>query len=76
MPAWIFGVSSDEVLEITAAYQGQYYPDYAYNHPLFTANGKIYSDATVSEFINQITFIILLNSYNTAFLLCFIIIVS
>lgn len=34
---------------------GQYYPDYAYNHPLFTANNKIYSDATISEFIHQIT---------------------
>ena len=23
---------------------GQYYPDYAYNHPLFTPEYKIYSD--------------------------------
>ena len=34
---------------------GQYYPDYAYNHPLFTPNYKIYSDSTVSEFIGQIS---------------------
>ena len=34
---------------------GQYYPDYAYNHPLFTAGYKIYSDSTVSEFIGEIS---------------------
>ena len=34
---------------------GQYYPDYAYNHPLFTPGYKIYSDSTVSEFIGQIS---------------------
>lgn len=34
---------------------GQYYPDYAYAHPLFTPNHHIYSDATVSRFLNRIT---------------------
>jgi hypothetical protein len=34
---------------------GQYYPDYAYNHPLFTENMKIYSDASVSDFLRSIT---------------------
>ena len=34
---------------------GQYYPDYAYNHPLFTDRMKIYSDTKVSDFINSIT---------------------
>lgn len=34
---------------------GQYYPDYAYNHPLFTPGYKLYSDSTVSEFIGQIS---------------------
>ena len=34
---------------------GQYYPDYAYNHPLFTRGMKIYSDSKVSDFINSIT---------------------
>ena len=34
---------------------GQYYPDYAYNHPLFTPEYKIYSDSTVSKFISQIS---------------------
>lgn len=34
---------------------GQYYPDYAYNHPLFTDNMKLYSDSKVSDFISRIT---------------------
>jgi transposase len=33
----------------------QYYPDYAYNHPLFTQGMRIYSDSKVSEFLNSIT---------------------
>jgi hypothetical protein len=34
---------------------GQYYPAYAYNHPLFTDDMKIYSDSTVSDFLHAIT---------------------
>lgn len=34
---------------------GQYYPDYAYNHPLFTENMKIYSDSKVSAFLKSLT---------------------
>lgn len=34
---------------------GQYYPDYAYNHPLFTDRMKVYSDSKISSFINSIT---------------------
>lgn len=34
---------------------GQYYPDYAYNHPLFTDGMRIYSDSKVSEFLSTIT---------------------
>lgn len=34
---------------------GQYYPDYAYSHPLFTEGMKVYSDSKVSRFINGIT---------------------
>lgn len=34
---------------------GQYYPDYAYNHPLFTKGMRIYSDATVSDFLSSVT---------------------
>lgn len=39
---------------ITENNAGQYYPDYAYNHPLFTEGMRIYSDAKVSMFINGI----------------------
>ena len=34
---------------------GQYYPDYAFNHPLLTYGMKVYSDSKVSDFINSIT---------------------
>lgn len=40
---------------VTENNAGQYYPDYAYNHPLFTAGSRIYSDSTVSEFMHQIS---------------------
>jgi len=33
----------------------QYYPDYAFNHPLFTDDMKIYSDSTVSRFLRSVT---------------------
>lgn len=33
----------------------QYYPDYTYNHPLFTEKMKQYSDSRVSDFLNSIT---------------------
>lgn len=33
----------------------QYYPDYTYNHPLFTEKMKQYSDSTVSDFLNAVT---------------------
>ena len=39
---------------ITENNAGQYYPDYAYNHPLLTDSMKIYSDTKVSRFINGI----------------------
>jgi len=34
---------------VTENNAGQYYPDYAYNHPLFIPDYKIYSDSTVSK---------------------------
>lgn len=34
---------------------GQYYPDYAFNHPLFSKNMHIYSDSKVSRFLNSVT---------------------
>lgn len=32
----------------------QYYPDYAYNHPLFTDGMKVYSDSKISSFLRDI----------------------
>lgn len=33
----------------------QYYPDYAFNHPLFSNNMHIYSDSKVSDLLNSMT---------------------
>jgi len=52
---------------ITENNAGQYYPDYAYNHPLFTESMRLYSDAKVSDFLNRITVdqsIAFLNDWN------------
>lgn len=40
---------------ITENNAGQYYPDYAFNHPLFTRGMRIYSDSKVSDFLNDLT---------------------
>ena len=40
---------------ITENNAGQYYPEYGYNHPLFSNGMKIYSDSKVSEFLSGIT---------------------
>lgn len=32
----------------------QYYPDYAYNHPLFTEKMKVYSDSKISSFLRDV----------------------
>lgn len=34
---------------------GQYYPDYAYNHSLFTDGMKVYSDSKGSDFLHRIS---------------------
>lgn len=34
---------------------GQYYPDYAFNHPLLTEDMRVYSDTKVSSFLSSIT---------------------
>ena len=39
---------------ITESNASQYYPDYAYNHPLFTKGMRIYSDSKVSRFLTSI----------------------
>lgn len=40
---------------ITEGNVAQYYPDYAYNHPLFTTNMRMYSDARLSDFFRKVT---------------------
>ena len=40
---------------VTENNAGQYYPDYAYNHPLFTPEFNIYSDSTISRFLQEIS---------------------
>ena len=40
---------------ITENNAGQYYPDYAFNHPLFTRGMRIYSDSKVSDFLNHLS---------------------
>ena len=40
---------------VTEDNAGQYYPDYAYNHSLFTESMKVYSDSKVSDFLHGIT---------------------
>lgn len=34
---------------------GQYYPDFAYNHPLFSDNMRIFSDSKVCRFLKSVT---------------------
>ena len=57
-----FGTKASGMLLDLAAYSivtennaAQYYPDYAYNHPLFTTDMRCYSDATISDFLKSIT---------------------
>jgi len=57
----LFGIDGGFLLDL-AAYSiicennaGQYYPDYAFNHPLLTEAMKIYSDSKVSSFLHSIT---------------------
>lgn len=39
---------------ITEDNAAQYYPEYAYNHPLFTEDMRIYSDSTISAFLREV----------------------
>lgn len=50
---------------ITESNAAQYYPDYAYNHPLFTQDMKSYSDSTISDFLRTVS-----ESQRQAFLDC------
>ena len=40
---------------VTENNAAQYYPDYAYNHPLFTADMRVYSDSKISGFLRDIS---------------------
>lgn len=40
---------------VTENNAGQYYPDYAYDHPLFSQGMRIYSDSTISRFLKAVT---------------------
>ena len=57
-----FGTRNSGLILDLAAYSiitennaAQYYPDYAYNHPLFTPNMKAYSDSTISDFLRDLS---------------------
>jgi len=57
----IIGKDSGLLLDL-AAYSivcennaGQYYPEYAFNHPLFTAGMRMFTDSKVSAFLSSIT---------------------
>lgn len=57
-----FGARSSGLILDLAAYSiitennaAQYYPDYAYNHPLFTPNMRAYSDSTISDFLRDLS---------------------
>lgn len=57
----IFGDSSGLILDLLCCIivsednAGQYYPDYARNHPLFTKGMRVVSDPTVSRLLSGIT---------------------
>jgi transposase len=40
---------------VTEGNAGQYYPDYAFNHPLLTSDMRVYSDSKVSDFLHKIS---------------------
>ena len=52
---------------VTEDNAAQYYPDYAYNHPLLTNDMRIYSDSKISDFLRDVTVdqrILFLNAWN------------
>lgn len=57
-----FGARNSGLILDLAAYSiitennaAQYYPDYAYNHPLFTPKMRAYSDSTISDFLRELS---------------------
>lgn len=54
---------------VTENSAGQYYPNYAYCHPLFTKGMRIYSDTRVSDFLHSLdpeVSVAFLNDWNSA----------
>lgn len=57
----VFGKDSGLILDLVSYMivdeenAGQYYPDFAFNHPLFSENMRIYSDAKVCRLLKSIT---------------------
>ena len=57
----IFGKETALILDLVAYMiveeenAGQYYPDFAFSHPLFTDKMTIYSDSKVSRFLASVT---------------------
>ena len=57
----IFGRDSGLILDLVAYMivdeenAGQYYPDFAFNHPLFSENMRIYSDSKVCRLLKNIS---------------------
>lgn len=45
----------DAFLIITEDNAAQYYPDFAFSHPLFSSGMRIYSDSAISRFLKEIT---------------------
>jgi len=41
--------------KITENNAWQYYPDFSYNHPLFTQGMRVYIDSKISDFLNTMT---------------------
>ncbi len=49
----LFDLSSYSIVEESNV--AQHYPEYAYNHPLFSEDMKIYSDSTVGDFFQNVS---------------------
>ena len=56
-----FGEDADLLLDLMSYMivdeenAGQYYPDFAFCHPLFSENMRIFSDSKVSRFLRSVT---------------------
>ena len=57
----VFGDDAPLMMDLVSYYlvegsnESFYYPDYAFNHPLFSENMQIYSDSKISSFLKGVT---------------------